>query len=80
MDHLVAHKGDKELFEKTGNHVPLCVVCHNTVTAKFDAKYVVGASVEPKTQWMNETRARTEIQKDKKFPSVKVIKYAYRPE
>jgi 5-methylcytosine-specific restriction enzyme A len=36
VDHIVAHKGDKILFEKLDNHLPLCVRCHNTLTAKFD--------------------------------------------
>lgn len=74
-DHLVAHKGDKTLFEKTGNHVALCAKCHNTVTSKFDKNYRPGESVEEKTKWMNEVRARNEILQNKKFPAVKVISY-----
>lgn len=36
VDHLIAHKGDELLFKKPDNMIPLCVKCHNTVTAKFD--------------------------------------------
>jgi len=36
VDHIRAHKGDVELFEMTNNHMPLCSICHNVITAKFD--------------------------------------------
>lgn len=75
VDHMVPHQGDKYWFEKVGNHLPLCVTCHNTVTAKFDRYYVKGDSIEPKTNWLNGERLRNELKLDKKFPSIKVIQY-----
>lgn len=36
VDHLVAHKGDDKLFRKMDNHIPLCKMDHDTITAKFD--------------------------------------------
>lgn len=54
-DHVVVHKGDMELFQKTDNSLPLCVRCHNTVTAKFD-RY--GKSkLQDKLQWLASNRA-----------------------
>ena len=47
-DHLEPSKGRKEIFEKNLNFLSLCIRCHNTVTAKFDAKFVPGDSIEPK--------------------------------
>lgn len=60
VDHLVPHKGDKILFEKTNNHIPLCVNCHNFVTSKFDRGYVPGSSIEKKTEWLNRNRVSRE--------------------
>ena len=75
MDHLVPHKGDKKLFEQVGNHIPLCTICHNKVTARFDSRYVVGSSIEKKTQWLNDERLKNETLSGAKFSSVKVIQY-----
>jgi 5-methylcytosine-specific restriction protein A len=36
VDHVVAHKGDTDLFWNTTNHIPLCHSCHSYVTASFD--------------------------------------------
>lgn len=44
------------LFEKTDNHIPLCQKDHNFVSAKFDAKHVVGSSIERKIGWLNSRR------------------------
>ena len=75
VDHLVPHKGDEILFEKLGNHIPLCIACHNYVTGKFDYNYRVGDSIEPKTKWLNEERDRNQVLRDRKFKAVKVLKY-----
>lgn len=56
VDHLKPHQGDEYLFKKTDNHIPLCVVCHNTVTAKFDMRYVAGNPITDKIQWLNRKR------------------------
>jgi len=34
VDHIIPHKGDKELFYDEGNHQALCVRCHNAKSAK----------------------------------------------
>lgn len=60
VDHLVPHKGDEKLFRATNNHIPLCEKDHNFVSAKFDAKYVIGSSIEPKVKWLNARRVPTE--------------------
>lgn len=35
-DHLRPHKGDKELFTMRNNHIPLCKMHHDKITALFD--------------------------------------------
>jgi 5-methylcytosine-specific restriction protein A len=56
-DHLRPHQGDKGLFEKTDNHIPLCKRDHDTVTAKFDMRFKAGNSIEPKIRWLSQLRA-----------------------
>ncbi len=56
VDHLKPHQGDVVLFKKTDNHIPLCITCHNTVTAKFDMRYREGGSIAPKIEWLNRNR------------------------
>jgi 5-methylcytosine-specific restriction endonuclease McrA len=56
VDHLKPHQGDKYLFEKTDNHIPLCIVCHNTVTSLFDRRYRAGGSISKKIEWLNRKR------------------------
>lgn len=34
VDHIVPHKGDKDLFWDTKNHQALCKTCHDVVKAK----------------------------------------------
>ncbi|MBK0347880.1 HNH endonuclease [Aerococcaceae bacterium zg-ZJ1578] len=36
VDHIIPHKGDKELFWDMDNWQPLCKACHSRKTAKFD--------------------------------------------
>jgi 5-methylcytosine-specific restriction endonuclease McrA len=56
VDHLKPHQGDERLFKKTDNHIPLCTVCHNTVTSLFDYKYRAGNPITQKIQWLNRKR------------------------
>jgi 5-methylcytosine-specific restriction endonuclease McrA len=56
VDHLVPHQGDERLFKKLDNHIPLCISCHNTVTAKFDRNYVAGSPITEKIKWLNQNR------------------------
>lgn len=58
-DHLYAHKGDKSLFEKIDNVIPLCNKCHNTVTAKFDRHFV--QKINEKLQWLQAHREIKEL-------------------
>lgn len=63
------------MFERTANHLALCCVCHNTLTGKFDYKFVVAGDLSPKLNFIAETRARNEIAAGRKFPSAKVLRY-----
>lgn len=60
VDHLVPHKGDEKLFKATDNHIPLCERDHNTVTGKFDYRYVPGSSIQAKVDWLNARRVPTD--------------------
>lgn len=59
VDHLQTHKGDKIMFEKLDNHIPLCSKCHNYITAKFD-RYG-SQKYWDKLKWMAENRSRNNI-------------------
>lgn len=56
VDHVTPHLGDKILFEKLDNHLALCAVCHNKITAMFDRKYVKGTSIDRKLKWIQKNR------------------------
>lgn len=56
VDHLEPHQGDKAVFEKLDNHIPLCKRCHDTVTAKFDRHWSRGKSITPKISWFSSNR------------------------
>jgi 5-methylcytosine-specific restriction endonuclease McrA len=58
-DHFVAFKGNKELFWKPDNFIPLCKLCHDTVTGYFD-QFAVPKTKE-KLEWLNHQRAKNEI-------------------
>ena len=60
-DHLVPHKGDDKLFKQLDNHIPLCKKCHNTITAKFDRRFVKGHTITPKLQWMADEREMRDL-------------------
>lgn len=64
-----------------GNYLPLCLPCHNTVTAKFDKSFRENSDgeTEKKVAWLNEQRERNQILKDKKFPAVKVVPIDKKP-
>lgn len=36
VDHIKPHKGDESVFWNAANHQPLCKVCHDSKTARFD--------------------------------------------
>lgn len=56
VDHLKPHQGCEKLFKQTDNHIPLCIVCHNTVTTMFDRDYKAGNSITDKIEWLNRKR------------------------
>jgi len=68
VDHFRAAKGDKELFEKNDNHIPLCTEHHNFVTAKFDRNE--DPDTVGKLKWLNEMRTTLKI-----TTRVKVVPY-----
>lgn len=61
VDHITPAKGDSALFKKLDNHLPLCNICHNTITARFDRNYKVGEPIEPKLRWIAAIRSRNMI-------------------
>ena len=75
VDHIEPSKGRKDVFERTANHIPMCVICHNTVTGKFDYKFSPGESLAPKLNFIAGKRATNELLKDRKFPRVKPLRY-----
>jgi len=54
VDHIIPAKGDKDIFEATNNHMPLCTSCHNTITGKFD-RYKEPKTIE-KMRWIAQKR------------------------
>lgn len=74
-DHIEPSKGRKEVFERDLNFLAMCVVCHNTVTAKFDMKYKPGDDLKPKLEWLNSERARNQILSDRLFLKPKAMRY-----
>lgn len=63
------------MFERDGNFLPLCGVCHNTVTAKFDMRFRIGSNNFAKIKWMNEERDRNQALKDRVFAKPKFMRY-----
>lgn len=59
VDHIVAHKGNLDLFWNITNFIPLCNICHNTITAKFD-KYGTHL-IEDKMKWIDKNRRDNNI-------------------
>lgn len=58
-DHIVAHKNKKELFEDTTNHLPLCIFCHNYITANFDRHG--NPKTEEKLKWISLNRVNNSV-------------------
>jgi len=54
VDHILTHKGDRKIFEAVNNHMPLCKLCHNTITGKFDRHKI--QDIEGKGKWINKMR------------------------
>lgn len=74
-DHLEPSKGRKEVFERDGNFIPLCRMCHNTVTAKIDVRFRIGSSNYTKIKWLNDNRSKNQVLKDRTFLKPKFVKY-----
>lgn len=54
IDHIVAHKGNEELFWNETNYIPLCHSCHSVVTGRYD-KYNP-PKTEEKMKWLESQR------------------------
>lgn len=54
IDHIVAHKGNEELFWNETNYIPLCHSCHSIVTGRYD-KYNP-PKTEEKMKWLESQR------------------------
>lgn len=59
VDHIKVHKGDKLLFEKADNMIPLCHKCHNTATALFDRHPI--QKLFDKYNWLSRSRKNNMI-------------------
>jgi 5-methylcytosine-specific restriction endonuclease McrA len=59
VDHIVAHKGDEELFWKEDNFMPLCKSCHDIVTGNFDRHNP--PKTEEKVKWVSDMRLKNDI-------------------
>jgi hypothetical protein len=59
VDHLVAHKGDINLFMKLDNHIPLCDKCHNFITGKFDRGPI--QKITEKLMFLSSNRQRNNL-------------------
>lgn len=70
VDHIFAHKGNKELFWKPDNFIPLCKLCHDTITGLFDRHAV--PKTKEKIEWLNKKRAENEITIRVKIVSPKI--------
>jgi 5-methylcytosine-specific restriction endonuclease McrA len=70
VDHVIPHKGDKALFEKLDNHIPMCASCHNRVTALFDKHYKGDETLTAKLRWLSTRRYQ-----DGNTRKVKVLGY-----
>ena len=74
-DHIEPSKGRQEVFEKEGNFLPLCSLCHNTVTGKFDVRFTIGSNNYAKVKWLNEERAKNQVLKNRTFLKPRFVKY-----
>lgn len=54
VDHIVAAKGDENLFWDLTNHMPLCEGCHNYITSMFDRHKP--PRTEEKMKWVDSQR------------------------
>ena len=54
VDHLHPASKRPDLFDNLQNHIPMCVSCHSTVTAKFDRKQ--GENYKEKIKWIVDQR------------------------
>ena len=45
IDHIIPHRGDKELFWDVDNLQSLCTICHNRKTALQDSKFTKGRKI-----------------------------------
>lgn len=59
VDHLKAHKGDKLLFWKADNLLPLCHKCHNRATALFDRFHI--QKFQEKLNWLARCRSVNQL-------------------
>lgn len=57
VDHIIAHKGNVELFESTKNHMALCDSCHSRITQLFDLGTITQDSVNRKAEYIATRRS-----------------------
>lgn len=59
VDHVIVHKGSKDLFESLTNHMPLCKKDHDFITGKFDRGDT--QDLEGKLEWIKSQRENSGI-------------------
>jgi 5-methylcytosine-specific restriction protein A len=59
VDHITPHRGDRDLFWKKDNLIPLCQSCHSIVTQKFD-RAEIPLTLE-KLTWLAEQRKKNNV-------------------
>jgi 5-methylcytosine-specific restriction endonuclease McrA len=60
VDHIIPAKVDREkYFWKEDNYLPLCAVCHNTITGLFDRHR--NPNTEGKIKWLQEQREKNNV-------------------
>lgn len=57
VDHIVAHKGNMELFKRLSNHMPLCKLDHDKITGLYDRNVIQDLS--GKYIYINKRREET---------------------
>lgn len=69
LDHCVSHKGNRDLFWKVDNYIPLCKLCHDRITAHFDRHST--ALTEEKMKWISARREESGIKSKVKITPFK---------
>lgn len=73
IDHILPHKGDKELFYNVTNFIPLCNTCHSIITNLFDRIGNTDTTRE-KIKWIDKKRKENGV-----TTSIKIVRFKDEP-